>query len=91
MITKTGNKKGGRGRAPATVRVSSVTEWTDSYGLLELFGLRRATTYHLVQTEPALKGAAISLKGEFEVRGKRLFHVPTFRKFLDGKREANRS
>jgi hypothetical protein len=52
---------------------------------LELFGLRRPTTYHLVATEPALKDASISLKGENEVRGKRLFNVAKFRAFIESK------
>jgi len=65
--------------------VSPVTEWTDHSGLLELFGVRRSTAYHLVQTEPMLEGASISLKGEHEKRGKRLWNVAKFRAFLAAK------
>jgi hypothetical protein len=78
-------KTGKRPRSPSTVRVSRVTEWTDHSGILELFGLRRTTAYHLVETEPALKGASISLKGANESRGKRLFNVPQFRRYLQSK------
>ena len=81
MIDALNTKK----RRPSAVRVSSVTEWTDHSGMLELMGLRRSTLYHLVETEPALKGASISLKGENEVRGKRLFNVAKFRAFLESK------
>jgi hypothetical protein len=79
-----------RKKRPSTpVKVSPVTEWTDYTGILELFGLRRPTTYHLVETEPMLKGASISLKGEHESRGKRLFNVPKFRAFLESKQVAS--
>ena len=91
MSTSLTNNTKRKKRPSSHVTVSAVTEWTDYTGILELFGLRRPTTYHLVATEPALKDASISLKGENEVRGKRLFHVPTFRKFLDSKREAKGS
>jgi hypothetical protein len=72
-------------RTPTATKVGLATEWTDYHGMLLLFGLRRTTTYHLVETEPALKGASISLKGEHEVRGKRLFNVPQFRRWLESK------
>jgi hypothetical protein len=72
-------------RGPSAVRVSAVTEWTDHSGMLELMGLRRTTLYHLVETEPQLKGASISLKGANESRGKRLFNVPKFRRYLESK------
>jgi hypothetical protein len=71
------------------VKVSAVTEWTDYHGILELFGVRRSTAYHLVNHEPALKTASISLKGANEVRGKRLFNVPKFRAFLESKQEVS--
>ena len=75
-----------RKKCPSTpVKVSAVTEWTDYTGILELFGLRRPTTYHLVATEPALRDASISLRGEHESRGKRLFSVSKFRAFLESK------
>jgi hypothetical protein len=70
------------------VVVSALTEWTDYHGILELFGLRRSTADHLVNSEPALKGASISLKGEHEVRGKRLFNVPKIRQYLNSKQDA---
>jgi hypothetical protein len=69
------------------VVVGPATEWTDYHGILELFGLRRSTAYHLVNNEPALKGASISLKSEHEVRGKRLFNVPKIRQYLNSKLE----
>ena len=72
-------------RGPSAIAVSPVTEWTDYHGILLLFVLRRSTAYHLVNSEPALKGASISVKGENEVRGKRLFNVPQFRQFLESK------
>jgi hypothetical protein len=74
-----------RPRGSSAVRVSAVTEWTDHSGILELFGLRRSTAYHLVNSEPELKGASISLKGVNEKRGKRLFNVPRFRRYLESK------
>jgi hypothetical protein len=55
-----------------------------------LFGLRRSTAYHLVETEPALKDASISLKGEHESRGKRLFNVQMFRRYLESRMGAAR-
>jgi hypothetical protein len=67
-----------------------VTEWTDHSGINELFGLRRSTAYHLVETEPALKDASISLKGEHESRGKRLFNVQMFRRYLESRMGAAR-
>jgi hypothetical protein len=78
MTTKAKRKP----RRPAVVRVSPVTEWTDFHGLLELFGIRRSTAYHLVE-EGVLK--SISLKHGDEKRGKRLFHVPTARQFLNSR------
>ena len=53
--------------------------------MLELFGLRRTTAYHLVKHEPELRTATISLKGKSENRGKRLFNVPQFRRWLESK------
>jgi hypothetical protein len=75
-------------RSPATVLVSPLTEWTDFHGMLMLFGVRRSTLYHLVDTEPELKDASISLKGKDEKRGKRLFNVPKFRRFLESRGSA---
>ena len=72
-------------RRPTATKVCPTTEWTDFHGILLLFGLRRSTAYHLVNSEPALKGASISLKGANEVRGKRLFNVAQFRAFLESK------
>jgi hypothetical protein len=88
MKTKGNRAKRRSSRSPSTIRVSPVTEWTDFHGLLELFGLRRSTAYHLTQTEPALKDASISLKHANEVRGKRLFNVAKFRAFLESKQIA---
>jgi hypothetical protein len=78
-------KRKRRRRGPSAVKVSASTEWTDHHGILELFGVRRSTAYHLVNSEPALKGASISLKGADEIRGKRLFNVAKFRAFLESK------
>lgn len=75
------NKK----RRSTATKVCPTTEWTDFHGILLLFGLRRSTAYHLVNSEPALKGASISLKGADEIRGKRLFNVAKFRAFLESK------
>jgi hypothetical protein len=69
-----------RPRGPAAVRVGPLTEWTDFHGLLELFGLRRGLAYHLVDTG-VIK--SISLKDKGEKRGKRLFHVPSVRAYLN--------
>ncbi len=66
-------------------RVSPFSEFVDFHGLMLLFGLRRQTAYHLLNTEPGLRDASISLKGRGESRGKRLFHVAKFRAFLEGK------
>jgi hypothetical protein len=74
-----------RPRRPSAVKVTAATEWTDYHGILELFGVRRSTAYHLCATEPMLKGASISLKSENEVRGKRLFNVAQFRRYLESK------
>ena len=74
-----------RPRKPAAVRVSESTVFTDYHGILELFGLRRSTAYHLVDTVPELKKASISLKEKGEKRGKRLFHVPSIRAYLNTK------
>jgi hypothetical protein len=81
MATKTKKKP----RSPATVLVSPLTEWTDFHGILVLFGVRRSMLYHLVETEPELEDATISLKGKDETRGKRLFNVPKFRRFLESR------
>jgi hypothetical protein len=72
-------------RRPTATKVCPTTEWTDFHGILLLFGLRRSTAYHLCQTEPMLQGASISLKGEHETRGKRLFSVSKFRAFLESR------
>jgi hypothetical protein len=85
MSTSLTNNTKRKKRPSSPVKVSAVTEWTDYTGILELFGLRRPTTYHLVATEPALKDASISLKGEHESRGKRLFNVAKFRRYLESK------
>lgn len=84
MITKP--KK--RPRGPAAVRVGPNTEWTDFLGLHELFGIRRSLAYHLVEIG-ALK--SISLKEKGEKRGKRLFHVPSARQYLNARLEGGAS
>jgi hypothetical protein len=69
-----------RPRRPSAVVVGPVTEFTDFHGILELFGIRRSLAYHLVEIG-AIK--SISLKDEGEKRGKRLFHVPSIRAYLN--------
>jgi hypothetical protein len=72
-------------KRPTVTNVCVDTEFTDYHGVALLFGLRRSLTYHLCNTEPALKGASISLKGANEARGKRLFNVAMIRRFLESK------
>jgi hypothetical protein len=71
-------------RGPAEVRVSDITEWTDYHGLLEVFGIRRSTGYHLAE-EGVIK--SVSLRQPGEKRGKRLFNVPSIRSFLNSQLE----
>jgi hypothetical protein len=78
MTTKAKRKP----RGSATVSVGPETEYTDFHGLLKLFGIRRSTAYHLVE-EGVLR--SISLKHGEETRGKRLFHVPSARQYLDSR------
>jgi hypothetical protein len=85
MTTSSSNNTKRKKRPSTPVTVSAASEWTDGSGILELFGLRRPTAYHLCQTEPMLQGATISLKGANESRGKRLFNVRLFREFLNSK------
>jgi hypothetical protein len=79
MTTKAAKRKPG---GPVVVSVGPETEYTDFHGLLKLFGIRRSTAYHLVE-EGVLK--SISLKHGEEKRGKRLFHVPTARQYLNSR------
>jgi hypothetical protein len=72
-------------RGPSTTVVGPMSEWADFSGIQLLFGLRRTTTWHLCNSEPALRDASISLRGENEVRGKRLFNVAKFRAFLESR------
>jgi hypothetical protein len=74
-------------RTPSKVAVSPATEWTDFNGILELFGLKRSTAYHL-KNEGLIE--SISLRGEHEKRGKRLFNVASIRQFLNSKTQAGR-
>jgi hypothetical protein len=71
-------------RSPSEVAVSSATEWTDFRGVLELFGLRRSTAYHLYD-EGLIKSVSLAEHGE--KRGKRLFFVPSIREYLNSKLE----
>jgi hypothetical protein len=71
-------------RRPTSVRVSPNSEFTDFHGLQELFGIRRSMAYHLVDVG-AIK--SVSLKEKSEKRGKRLFHVPSIRQYLESKLE----
>ena len=69
-------------RGPAKVIVSPVTEWTDFHGVNELFGLLRTTAYHLYN-EGLIE--SVSLKQPGEKRGKRLFNVPSIRRYLNSR------
>jgi hypothetical protein len=73
-----------KSRSPSEVSVSAATEWTDFHGVLELFGLRRSTAYHL-ENEGLIKSVSLAEHGE--KRGKRLFHVPSIRAYLNSKLE----
>jgi hypothetical protein len=64
------------------VIVTAQTEWTDHRGALALFGLRRSYLFHLAKTG-AIK--SVSLKERGEERGKRLYHVPSVRSFINSK------
>src|SRR5439155_14513046 len=46
-------------RSPSEVSVSAATEWTDFHGVLELFGLRRSTAYHL-DAEGLIKSVSLA-------------------------------
>lgn len=82
-MTKQQLKK--RPRSPSTVRVSPVTEWTDYLGIHELFGVRRTTADSWYK---AGKVESVSSKRPGEKRGKRLFYVPSFRRFLESQLRA---
>jgi hypothetical protein len=69
-------------RSPSEVAINACTEWTDYHGIHLLFGLRRSTAYHLAN-EGLIK--SVSLREENERRGKRLFYVPSIRKYLNDK------
>jgi hypothetical protein len=75
-------------REAATVRVGPNSEWTDYLGFQELFGIRRSLAYHLAQIG-AIK--SISLRESGEKRGKRLFHVPSARQYLNARLQAAES
>jgi hypothetical protein len=72
-------------RSPSGVAVSAATEWTDFHGVLLLFGLRRSTAYHL-SNEGLIR--SVSLRHANEKRGKRLFHVPSIREYLNERLDA---
>lgn len=69
-------------RSPSSVVVSAATEWTDYHGVHLLFGLRRSTAYHL-DNQGLIKSVSLAEHGE--KRGKRLFHVPSIREYLQSK------
>ena len=73
-----------KSKSPSKVSVSAATEYTDYHGVLELFGLRRSTAYHL-DNEGLIKSVSLAEHGE--KRGKRLFHVPSIRAYLNSKLE----
>ena len=75
-------------RSPSKVAVSPATEFTDYHGVLALFGLRRSTAYHLYRQGLI---QAVSLAENGERRGKRLFHVPSVRAYLNSKLEGEDS
>ena len=67
-------------RSPSEVSVSAATEWTDFHGVLELFGLRRSTAYHL-DAEGLIKSVSLAEHGE--KRGKRLWDVDSLRAYRE--------
>jgi len=71
-------------RSPSGVIAGPATEWTDYLGVHLLFGLRRSTAYHL-DNQGLIK--SVSLAEDGEKRGKRLFHVPSIREYLNKKLE----
>jgi hypothetical protein len=71
-------------RSPSGVIAGPATEWTDYLGVHLLFGLRRSTAYHL-DKEGLIKSVSLAEHGE--KRGKRLFHVPSIREYLNSKLE----
>jgi hypothetical protein len=71
-----------RPRSPTSVSVGPETEFTDAHGVLKLFGIQRTFAYHLSK---AGQIKSISLKHDGEKRGKRLYHVPSIRRFLESK------
>jgi hypothetical protein len=77
-----------RSRSPAAVSVGPETEYTDYHGILKLFGLQRTTAYHLFKSGQI---KSISLKHGDEVRGKRLYHVPSIRQFLNSRLVGDKS
>jgi len=80
LLLTTDKKK--KKRSPSVVLVGPLTEWTDYLGIHLLFGLRRSTAYHL-SDEGLIK--SVSLRHENEKRGKRLFHVPSIRQYLNSR------
>lgn len=74
-------------KQPTATTVSIHTEWTDHHGILELFGLKRSTAYHLTNVG-LIK--SISLREGDETRGKRLFNVRSIREYLNSRPPAIR-
>ena len=85
MAKKPAKEKEENKRPTTPLPVGAFTEWTDVGGLAQLFGLRKGTAYGLINNEPALADASISLKKPGESRGKRLFNVAKFRAYLESK------
>jgi len=69
-------------RSPSAVLVSPFSEFTDYHGVLQLFGIRRSTCYHLFKAGLI---QSVSLAEGHEKRGKRLFCVPSIRAYLNSK------
>jgi hypothetical protein len=76
-------------RAQSSVLVGPDTEWTDYRGIQMLFGIRRSLLYHL-DKQGLVKSRSISVsnKKRKSARGKRLFYVPSVRRFLNPEIEA---
>jgi hypothetical protein len=84
--TKSFSKKDEPKRITKPLQVSEATEVTDATGMNTIFGLRKGTLYNLLAEVPELRDATISLARDGRQRGKRLFVVGEFRKFLNARR-----
>ncbi len=80
-----------RPRAQSSVIVGLESEWTDYRGVQMLFGIRRSLAYHLAKLGVVKSISVLSPTKQGKrksERGKRLFHVHSFRRYLNSKIEA---